>query len=85
METITIAIAVYLLSFFLYYLWIRNAYSKGGVLENSEISMSDFIFCVIPIVNTVTYISAIIMISFTGKKIDINFTNFLNRFFNIKK
>lgn len=84
MTTITIAIAVYLLSFFILYFWIRNAHSKGGVCENIELKFLDLFITLCPMLNTTSCIILIIMISFNGRKRDINFTNFLNRFFNIK-
>ncbi len=79
--TIFILTLIYILSFWRMYFWIKNAYSKGGVLYNSEPDISDVFLTIIPVFNTVLSVIAT-LISVTGKREkEKNYSNF----FNIKK
>lgn len=81
MMIILILIIIYILSFLRMYFWIRNAYGENGVFYKVPPEKNDFLFTVIPVVNTFASI-IITSYSLTGKKIKINIDYM--KFFKLK-
>lgn len=79
---ITLLTIIYVLSVIGCYWYIHKAYSKGGVWEYSMINMADFFAVILPIVNTILFIGAILFSGYPVEKY--NSTVILKKFFRIK-
>lgn len=75
------ALTTYILSTALMWLWIRLAYSKGGILEGMRVGTPEVVIVFVPVVNTVAVITRW-MIRWPIKPAP---SDAYNKFFRIKK
>jgi hypothetical protein len=86
MWEISILIAVYLLSVFSGYMWVKKAYSKGGIYSTIDVEYDLVIVTFLPCINTL-----FILVGWTfaypieRNKDKKNKVDNLNNFFRIKK
>ena len=70
---------IYLFSFFGSWFYTRKLHSKGGKLEGLDVEIPEFIFTVVPVLNTIT---TLFLMMWWKENPD---RKWLNKFFNVKK
>lgn len=74
-----ILIGIYIFSAVAMWLSVRKSFSKGGEMQDEEVSWFYFFATIVPILNTITLVILTIISA------DYNKDKFLKKVFNIKK
>lgn len=78
--SIIISVVVYVLSILYVRKWIRKAHSKGGKWQMLDITETDVLFTIFPVVNTILAFTMLFKSPYENKDSQEN----INKFFGVK-